>query len=163
MWTHGICEPEPSLYGPDYFPFPFPANATRNETFMQGEHQYPKPCVYSTNCMPDTSSGWQTFPINSDDPVSCSTGMFEVVEGHELVCGIYIYINIYIYIYIHISIYIYINIYMYMYIYIYKIASRVLLVAKPDGTTRVIFNCAQINKSMQVQAFPLPAVSEILQ
>jgi hypothetical protein len=43
------------------------------------------------------------------------------------------------------------------------VASRVLLVAKPDGTTRVTVNCAQVNKSMQVQAFPLPAVSEILQ
>jgi hypothetical protein len=42
------------------------------------------------------------------------------------------------------------------------VASRVLLVAKPDGSTRVTVNCAQVNKSMQVQAFSLPAVSEIL-
>jgi len=42
------------------------------------------------------------------------------------------------------------------------VASRVLLVAKPDGSTRVTVNCAMINKSMQVQSFPLPAVSEIL-
>jgi len=42
------------------------------------------------------------------------------------------------------------------------VASRILLVAKPDGSTRVTVNCAAINKVMQIQAFPLPAVSEIL-
>jgi hypothetical protein len=42
------------------------------------------------------------------------------------------------------------------------IASRILPVSKPDGSIRVTVNCAQVNKAMQMQAFPLPAVSEIL-